>query len=390
MSSACYSRQPGPLKLGGLTWWRGNYGSILQAYALARVLNAMDGVEYEVIDQYGSVRSVRGVFERLRGKKLRDVWIKLSIQHKVPSLSKRARALQSFIDVHLPISPVSYGRDAISEANARYDGFVCGSDQIWNPECAGLNSMYWLGFAESGKTKVAYAPSLGVAQLNPEQKMFVRKMASSFDALSCREVEGAELISSAAGRECANVADPTMLIPAGEWKGLSSCSRYASYEGPYIFAYILRGNEAQRRLVEDFAEERGLKVVNFPYLEPEYAVSYDGNFGDERVYDADPFDFIALIAGAEYVFTDSFHCCVFSSMMHKEFFLFPKKGKAQSSRLENLQKTLGISSRLVSDIASVRALAEKNEIDWRESDDRLSEIRSASIAWLEEAIGLCR
>lgn len=41
------------MKLAGLTWWRNNYGSILQAYALQEVINKFQNVEYEIINQYG-------------------------------------------------------------------------------------------------------------------------------------------------------------------------------------------------------------------------------------------------------------------------------------------------------------------------------------------------
>ena len=36
------------MKTGIITWWRNNYGSILQAYALQQVLNEFDDVEYEI------------------------------------------------------------------------------------------------------------------------------------------------------------------------------------------------------------------------------------------------------------------------------------------------------------------------------------------------------
>lgn len=41
------------MKLAGLTWWRNNYGSILQAYALQEELNSIPGISYEIINQYG-------------------------------------------------------------------------------------------------------------------------------------------------------------------------------------------------------------------------------------------------------------------------------------------------------------------------------------------------
>ena len=41
------------MKLGGLTWWRANYGSILQVYALQEYLTKEKNIDYEIICQYG-------------------------------------------------------------------------------------------------------------------------------------------------------------------------------------------------------------------------------------------------------------------------------------------------------------------------------------------------
>ncbi|WP_277406418.1 hypothetical protein [Lacrimispora xylanisolvens] len=47
------------MKIAGLTWWRNNYGSVLQAYALQRVMNEFENIDYEILNQYsGKVASV--------------------------------------------------------------------------------------------------------------------------------------------------------------------------------------------------------------------------------------------------------------------------------------------------------------------------------------------
>ena len=39
-------------KIAGITWWKGNYGSILQAYALGKVIERIGDVDYEILRQY--------------------------------------------------------------------------------------------------------------------------------------------------------------------------------------------------------------------------------------------------------------------------------------------------------------------------------------------------
>ena len=40
------------MRLGGITWWRNNYGSILQAFALQKYLENDLNQEYVIINQY--------------------------------------------------------------------------------------------------------------------------------------------------------------------------------------------------------------------------------------------------------------------------------------------------------------------------------------------------
>lgn len=59
------------MKLGGITWWRNNYGSILQAYALQSYLRENLGQDYIIINQYWNLFYPVGkyCFRRARSKK---------------------------------------------------------------------------------------------------------------------------------------------------------------------------------------------------------------------------------------------------------------------------------------------------------------------------------
>ena len=55
------------MKLGGMTWWRYNYGSILQAYALQSELKELGIDDYEIICQYGKkVASISNLKEKIK------------------------------------------------------------------------------------------------------------------------------------------------------------------------------------------------------------------------------------------------------------------------------------------------------------------------------------
>lgn len=377
------------MKLGGITWWRGNYGSILQAYALSRYLNSVPGIDYEVIDQYGSIASSKGILARIRENDPVSIYRKVIHKYLNPNQRIRMKALDRFIEDYIPISNQSYSSGSISSANSVYDGFICGSDQIWNFGITNPDQMYWLSFAEKGKKRIAYAPSIGVKRLSDDQTAFVSKMISQFDAVSCREESGSILLNSIIGDErCVTVLDPTMLLPADEWSSLADEARRSDYEMPskYIFAYILNGSAEQKRLVEKISQQMGMKLICFPGLQPEHSDRYDKQFGDISIYDANPADFIRYIRDAELVFTDSFHCCVFSILFHRTFFVLRKRQASQSERLDNLMRVFHTGDRRIEPEAGIDYLNEIAPSSWNIVEKNLSAQRHRSVSYLLNAL----
>ncbi|MCC8155798.1 MAG: polysaccharide pyruvyl transferase family protein [Oscillospiraceae bacterium] len=368
------------MKLAGLTWWRNNYGSILQAYALQEEINNFVNVEYEIINQYGKKNaSADNLLDKLKTVGIKKTFKRMFWKFTVPNLRSRGKKLQKFVDDNLKLSSRQYNETNIYDANSVYDGFVCGSDQIWNTTLAGTDSMYWLSFAETNKIKFSYAPSIGVERLEPDDANKIRKNLHSFNGVSCREKSGSDLINSVLNDEiCETVLDPTMLVDLKLWNDICTPRKY---KDRYIFAYFLRGTAEQRKMVERFAHEKDLKIVTMPFLETEYTVWYDIKFGDYKFWDASPEEFISVIRYADYVFTDSFHSTVFSCLYHVPFVIFPKKGKAQMSRLQGLLDLLGIDDRIIQNEKMIEQIT-LNIIDWEQVDNKLTVERKKSSEYL--------
>ena len=371
------------MRLGGLTWWRNNYGSILQAYALQQELNSMPNISYEIINQYGKkIVSLDNLLDKIKTLGFRKTAQRIVWRFGMKKLRNRSINIQKFIDERLKVSSKQYTEKNISEANSEYDGFVCGSDQIWNPTLTDLDSMYWLGFSNERKLRFSYAPSIGVNDVSDEEARMIQKNLNGFDAVSCREESGTQLLNRIAGKQvCETVLDPTLLVDRKIWNQM--CVNYES--DPYIFVYMLRGTKEQRELVERFAKSVRLKIVTMPFMEAEYPVWYDFKFGDKKIWDAAPDEFISVIRNATYVFTDSFHSSVFSILYHVPFFNFPKKGKAQLSRIVGLQNLLQIDSRMVNSEEDINRVAQK-EIDWEMVDDLLEKSRKKSKKYIYDVL----
>lgn len=374
------------MKLAGLTWWRNNYGSILQAYALQEVFKQYEGIEYEILCQYGKkIVSVDNLYDKIKRIGIRKTVERLIWKFGLRGVRRRNQRIQDFVDQRLNVSQKQYNKVNIAEANEQYDGFVCGSDQIWNPTLVPVDSMYWLGFAEQSKLKFSYAPSIGVEQISKEQEMIIRSNLASFDGISCREDVGTRFLNRILSEErCVTVLDPTLLVDRKLWDELSLKRKY---QGKYLFAYMLRGTKKQRKWIKNLAMSRNLKIVTIPLLETKKFDPYDLKFGDIKFWDASPADFISVIRYADCVVTDSFHCMVFSCLYHRDFFSLPKLGKAQMNRISDFQSMLSISERIVTDDMSLDEIGRIPDIDWKQVDGIIREKRSISEKYLVNVLG---
>ena len=376
------------MKVGIITWWRNNYGSILQALALQQKLNQYNDLQYEIICQFGKKStSVDNVFDKIKSVGLAETCKRVFWKVAFKGLRLRNKKMQQFVDENLKVSNQQYNEHDIADSNKYYDTYICGSDQIWNPDLVPTDSMYWLPFVEKGKNKIAYAPSFGASTVSEKQKEQIKANLSTFKAVSCRENSGARTINLIIDeKKCEAVLDPTMLIERGFW---DTISENKIYNEKYIFAYMLRGTATQRKYIENIAREKNLKIVSIPFLDYEKIDLYDLKFGDYKLWDADPAEFISAIRHAEYVFCDSFHCIVFSILYHRPFFVFPKVGadgkvkKSQISRMTDLLELAEIKNRILLDNEEADLDA---EIDWNNSDKRIQKARCDSERYLEQAL----
>ena len=127
-----------------------------------------------------------------------------------------------------------------------------------------------------------------------------------------REKSAERLLQELARVDVQTVVDPTLLLTKEEWDIV--CSPRV-IEEDYIFCYFLGTNKNERVLAEKFSQLLNIKLVITPQPCGRFQLySYDRKFGDERLYDASPEQFLSLIKHARYVFTDSFHAVVFSNV----------------------------------------------------------------------------
>ena len=140
-------------KIGILTYHRAySYGAKLQAYALATYLTSI-GFEAEVID-YGNIGEEK--LRKIGTKSLKD-FIVTTLCYIASSIAEpqRIRHFDEFMDI-IPHSPKHYDKANIAEANDKYDYFITGSDQVWNPKYNEGDLTYLLDFVKDNKKIFSY------------------------------------------------------------------------------------------------------------------------------------------------------------------------------------------------------------------------------------------
>lgn len=348
------------MKIGILTRRAGyNMGSSLQAYAMAKMI-AMMGHEVEIIDYDEYARflmwRIKPVLQKIVYAAL-HVWplnrVFIRYYQRLNRIFEQRRRFAQFEKTYFPLSGKKYkSLSQLAKTVEHYDAYVCGSDQIWSPYM--FDPAFYLDFVPRNKRirKIAYAPSIGVTQreaISQEQC----KMMEAIDYISCREQEGANLLSEILNRKVPVVLDPTLMLGRAEWEQIQS-NIDLPYDGKYILTYFLHTryyrNNIPNHYIQQLKNETGLNVVNIQMHNMEQVVK-----SDMHLYTCAPSDFIRLIANASYVVTNSFHCCVFSYLFEKRFFVFERYRQIgetkenQNPRIHSLLNLIGDTGTLVTD-----------------------------------------
>ena len=312
-----------------------NLGTLLQAYALQKVLGSL-GYKNEIISDEKIIHQHkrRPFILRLRS----NLW-RLFSGNCFRYYRGQRQANLLFNEFRVNNLKVNYDWCSESELHKKYDIFICGSDQIWSTILP-FNPFYYLCFTT--KPKIAYAPSIGADFYPESRKKEVKPYLDKFNSLSVREEIGKILISSFINKQISVVLDPTLLLDQSDWKVFLNPNGNDSNNK--VLCYFLTFNKSYIEKVLSFAKQNRI---------PLYIIITDQRFikyADVPLY-VGPKEFISEIATASYIFTDSFHGTIFSILFKKQFLTFERfkkgAGNDQNSRVHNLLMKLELNHCLI-------------------------------------------
>lgn len=339
-------------KVGLVTLWKRNYGSILQCYATKTTVEKMG---YECIPLYrtfsGANRYIYYMHElmhvmingvRQRGYLKRYMSLRTAGNKSISSLSDAsADNLDWFVEKVIRPKGYSYSKLKEIGKSKDYIAFIAGSDQIWNV-ARRYDPVAFLDFV-TDKTRIALAPSFGTADKIDNIKALIKAL-KKFQYLSSREQDGVEKIENLTGRKAIRLSDPTVLLSPNEWREFSSSTK--SVKGRYIFIHFLDAPcKEALDAIKELHSEVGFPIVAFAYPHEEYSGIEGLTF-----YEGGAQDYVKYIDGAQYVITDSFHTTLFSIYFNTVFFTFQRQYRHsvnQSVRITNLLSLYGLEDRLI-------------------------------------------
>jgi len=322
-------------------WETVNFGAVLTAYALNRTVRDLG---------YNAVN--------------------INFRSDLPRVLKKPEnpLFDEFRRKHIPQThPVMTGAE-LGRLNRTFGTFVVGSDQVWNPKIAGwYKDVYFLTFAAPGKRLVSAAASFGCDAKRAYGKGFLCKLLRPFSAVSVREQSSLKALMGF-GVPSAAICDPVFLLGNDEWRKLAGAPPKWMKDGDAVWYCV---NQSEKGKIDQFLD------ANSKFLEGRLH-RLDRRIGIE--------EWLAAVASASLVVTDSFHGMCFALIFNRPFVVFASDGP-KTERMRGLLSMVGVEGRLftsakgVPDVeALMRAPCPAG------ADDALRSLREDSIAWLREGL----
>lgn len=331
-----------------------NYGNRLQNYALQEILKK-NGLKVETIPiQHKTIidRQIKFIVKKILSKNMN----RYGNDVRWESFDNRIKWSKYIAETQ--------------NINNKYDYFIAGSDQIWNPTFSFNSEREFLTFADPDK-RVAYAASIGLDKLPSECKSEYKDRIEKFKMVSVREDAAADIIERLGCKRPKVVLDPTMLLSSEEWERLARKAK-VTLPKKYIVKYFLGiRNSDFDRYITQYAEKKSAEIIDITQCDK-----------------IGPIEFLKIILDSEAVFTDSFHGSVFSILFHKPFMVFERPYEdgygIMSSRLDTLLQTFSLNGQRVH---SINECMEKSiEWDYKNVDLILQEKKEYSLKILINAV----
>lgn len=359
---------------------RVNYGGILQAYALQKVLSNL-GHETVVIDapreaNYPPVWKwplilLYRLFQKYIMKS--DVTLlKEYIYNK--ELLVLEQNTHRFIEQNIKREVV----DVLAKWDySKFDAIIVGSDQIWRPDYYPNIENAFLDFTKGKDVKrYAYAVSFGIDEwiYTIDQTSKCAELAKLFNDISVREYAGKLLCERHLQVSPQLVLDPTLLLETEDYKKIiENYTIEEQYNPKDVVCYFLDNEEDKMNVARDFVRQFNMSLIQIS-MHNDHRKPLSS-----RVYW--PVEaWLNSIYRSKLVLTDSYHATIFSIIFNKPFCVISNSVRGMS-RVRSLLSLLKLESLIYDKIEDIVSLP---QINWDAVEERLRSYKLSSLKFLKK------
>lgn len=360
-------------KIGILTFHQAlNYGAVIQAYALKAVCEMLGNTVCIIDYEYGSIdEKVAPISKFLQAKSKRKAVATL-IRGLLgyPWDKNRERAFYKFRKKYLNESVKCFTVEDINALDC--DILIGGSDQIWNRGITKhrYDPVFFMNFDTKSKKILYAASSEDVPFYDEKEQAFKDALRGLQGRISIREEKLASYVEKLTNVKYPVVVDPTLL--AGK-EILNDIETPELSSEPYILLYQIDANPES---------DISIKTLETRFNCPVYTMTVP-RLGDSygRKGEAGPEEFLALLKGAKFIVTNSFHGIALSVIFEKQFYVYENSGVM--SRIDGLLEQLELSNRKVK---MCKDISQDDLIAYEKISKKVQNMRQNSMDFLVNAI----
>lgn len=356
------------MKIGIMSMQRiKNYGSFLQAYGLKMTLESF-GHEVIFVDYKVEKPIVACEQKSIIYKIVRKIYRVL--RYKV---LKKENLSSLFDQKYFSLISLSNQRTY----RAKVDVLVIGSDEVFN--CLQSNpdvgySKELFGKDNNAQKVISYAASFGHTTLMGLRKYGIEsevgQLLSLFSSISVRDNNSFDVVKALTGKLPVINVDPVFIFDFGKF--IPQRPDLDNYI--LVYAYGNRiDSEVEIKAIKQFARKHNKKLIS---------IGVHQKWTDVKL-EADPFELLGYVKGADYIITDTFHGTIYSIKYNIPFITIIRESNKQ--KLSDLLQRFSVVDRELKDVSKLEEILMK-PIDFEKVNRIIDVERENSIKYLKENI----
>lgn len=354
-----------------------NYGSVFQAYAMAKVMQNL-GLNAKIIDFRHPATVAKFEFVWwYKGQSLKANLSNLLYRGLLGQGKKREHMFNEFIEKNMPLTKRYQNRKCINE---HFDYLVCGSDQIWNPKATGKNDpIYYLDFDDDSTIRFSYAASSGSSPFAEGCEEQMNHYLKRMKGIGVRETYMKDYIQEKFGLSAVVNPDPTFLLDKEEWQKLEE--PVCGLPKDYLLVYTLKAKQDCLLFAAEIGKKLNLPVVIINPGRGRKDRSIEG--ANYSLFDVAPGQWLWLYHNAKFVVSNTFHGNMFSVIYRKNFVCYAPD--LRDTRIVTLHSRIGLGdTRLLK--ASIDFDVKKRTIDYGSINSQIESFRQEGVGYIRNQI----